>query len=1095
MGITTAQENPELVISSGHRQKVNSIDFSPDDAYIASAGDDNKVKVYHLRMQRQLYEVTKHSMKVNHVAFSPDGKYLVSITGREILVHLHPSGAFHKKIVFNSESTFNSIYITNNNILLFGDMKKGMQLFDITSGVQLPSFSELNSRQFAVDENLGIIYGSAPDYKDTVGVASFELSSGKMLNYYPRPNLYMGQYALASKKGILAVQSEPGLVELLDLKSGKFIRTIKASPGVLLSLSISPDEKTIVTTAFDNKVNFWNLETGELKRSIVDLSPVENATSMSMMPKDVDFSKNGELIAICYSDLIFGRQLNRVEWFNSESMESVGFHEGDMQIALSISIDHTGTLLTIGTVGGDIGIRNIDLSNGNQKQFVHGSAYHQNNGEYLLAYNSGDHTKAEIELYNLPDLSLSKRIETKGYTQVSLSQSGKYCAYLVQEPIQGENGQMRVDPKIYVRQFANELEMFKIEKALTDMPLGMLFSPDDKELYLLYTLKIEVFSLTEKKLVRTLITKLTYPDKAPLSPDGNFLINVKQNKVIAINLLTGEEQTIIELPGNMISTTASFSSDQQLIAIACYDFGDNPDHAVLLYEWENKRLIKRLTCDGNFILQTLISPNKRDLFVATDNGVVSMWDIEKGEIKAHFLADLRDDLIIITPKGYYKSTKSDMQQIAFRKDGNLYSFDQFDLTYNRPDIVLNEIGFAHPELLDSYHSAWEKRVKRMGIDPSLNQTSFAIPTLELKNKNLLPLETVNEKIEIRFQALDKSEDLSALHVWINEVPIYGTAGLNINRKAGATLDSTISLELSNGVNKIELSVANMKGNESLKESFYINYNGESHASNLYFIGIGAKEYHDKSMNLDFAAKDIRDVAEVLKKSTAYEKVYIDTFMNQHVNLGMLDSIKSRLTQIGIHDQLIVMFSGHGVIDEQLNYYLGSYDIDFQHPEDKGIAYDELNALFDGISVRKKLLLLDACHSGELDKEDIQVEENHNTSLIASAKGDLFRKYASKGNSYELMKDIFADIRRGTGTTVIASSSGKYFSYEDKTHQNGIYTYALKEGLQGKADENQDQEIRVNELKKYLYQRVYDLTNGRQQPTTRQENAEYDYRVY
>lgn len=571
MSIATAQENPELVISSGHRQKVSSIDFSPDDAYIASAGDDNKVKVYHLRMQRQLYEVTKHSMNVNHVAFSPDGRYLVSITGREILVHLHPSGAFHKKIAVDSESTLNSIYITKNNLLLMGNGKKGMQLFDIATGTQLETFSELKTRQFVVDEEREVIYGSAPEARDTTGIASYELRSGKVLNYFPRPNLYSAIYALANKKKLLAVQTEPGLVEILDLNSGTFIRKIKVAAGVLLSLTISPDENTIVTTAFDNKVNFWNLQTGESNRSISDLSPVDDAFSMSMMPKDVAYSNDGNFIAICYTDILFGRQLNRVEWFNAKTMESVGFHEGDVQIALSLSVDNTGSNLTIGTVGATVGIRNIDLSNGNQKKFIQGSAHHQSNGEYLLAYNSADHTKSTVELYQLPDLTLKKSINTKGYSQVSLSSSGAYLAYIVQEPIKDANGIMSVSPKVKVHRVQDEATILSIEKPLVDLPLGILFGANDQEVYLLYSIKIEVYSLIDKKLLRTLQVKTTYPDKAPLSPDGNFLINVKQNRVTAIDLQSGEEQTVFDLPGNIVSTTVSFSPDHKLIAIACYD--------------------------------------------------------------------------------------------------------------------------------------------------------------------------------------------------------------------------------------------------------------------------------------------------------------------------------------------------------------------------------------------------------------------------------------------------------------------------------------------------------------------------------------------
>ena len=95
-----------------------------------------------------------------------------------------------------------------------------------------------------------------------------------------------------------------------------------------------------------------------------------------------------------------------------------------------------------------------------------------------------------------------------------------------------------------------------------------------------------------------------------------------------------------------------------------------------------------------------------------------------------------------------------------------------------------------------------------------------------------------------------------------------------------------------------------------------------------------------------------------------------------------------------------------------------------------------------------------------------------------------------------MKELFNDIRSSTGAVVISSASGVEFAYESPQWNNGVFTYALLEGLKNKtADLNKDGLVRVSELKDYVSDRVQELTNGRQNPTSRRENLENDFVVW
>jgi uncharacterized caspase-like protein len=94
------------------------------------------------------------------------------------------------------------------------------------------------------------------------------------------------------------------------------------------------------------------------------------------------------------------------------------------------------------------------------------------------------------------------------------------------------------------------------------------------------------------------------------------------------------------------------------------------------------------------------------------------------------------------------------------------------------------------------------------------------------------------------------------------------------------------------------------------------------------------------------------------------------------------------------------------------------------------------------------------------------------------------------------QELFADLRRGTGAVVISSASGNEYALEGEQWSNGVFTYALLNGLKNaQADVNQDQTVTVSELQAYVIDEVRKLTAGGQNPTVRRENLDYDFVVY
>ena len=154
--------------------------------------------------------------------------------------------------------------------------------------------------------------------------------------------------------------------------------------------------------------------------------------------------------------------------------------------------------------------------------------------------------------------------------------------------------------------------------------------------------------------------------------------------------------------------------------------------------------------------------------------------------------------------------------------------------------------------------------------------------------------------------------------------------------------------------------------------------------------------------------------------------------------------------------------------------------------------------------------MDACHSGEVDKEDTQQEPDNNV-LLADGKKSGLTTYSYKGavmkhssdpnkvglqNSFDLMQELFANLNRGSGAVVISAAAGVGYALEGEQWNNGVFTYALLDGLYNqRADANGDKQVSLSELRTYVISEVDRLTNGRQRPTCRQENLEFEWRVW
>lgn len=460
--------------------------------------------------------------------------------------------------------------------------------------------------------------------------------------------------------------------------------------------------------------------------------------------------------------------------------------------------------------------------------------------------------------------------------------------------------------------------------------------------------------------------------------------------------------------------------------------------------------------------------------------------------------------IIWNEKGYFSASKKGAQYVGYYvnqgKDqtSRFYPFEQFDLKYNRPDIILEELGLGSEKIRNFYYKAYLKRLEKMGMSENKMKGEIHLPVVAIKSQKLAD---DKKSVDINFTASDSKYKLDRINVFINDVPVYGRSGIKVT--TSGAYEQAIHLDLAEGRNKVQISALNDQGAESLKESFTVFTAKTDKKPDLYLVTIGTSLYKDKRFNLKYAAKDAQDMTETFKKDQAYNQVYHEILLDEQSTRENIEKLKAFLQRSTRNDVVMVFIAGHGLLDENLDYYYATYDIDFNQPAMKGMLFSEIEELLDGIGALKKLLFMDTCHSGEVDKSEIEKEKENKTvkkeeDIEFRTAGQGVRKKEGEGleNTSELVKELFSDLRRGTGSTVISSAGGAEYAMESSTWKNGLFTYCLLNGLNSqKADLNQDGQIMLSEIQYYVRNEVSKLSQGKQQPTSRLENLSLDYPIW
>jgi uncharacterized caspase-like protein len=324
-----------------------------------------------------------------------------------------------------------------------------------------------------------------------------------------------------------------------------------------------------------------------------------------------------------------------------------------------------------------------------------------------------------------------------------------------------------------------------------------------------------------------------------------------------------------------------------------------------------------------------------------------------------------------------------------------------------------------------------------------------------------PVKTVRVLVNGRLLG---SDDMRGLNGSRDIVVEEYTGGISVSGNENR-VDFRFSITLSPGTNRIEVIATNgySEGRDVVEVSYQGRSNQQEILPNLWILAIGVNQYDDAGIrNLDYSVADARSIIDAFKsqEGKVYRKVNSLLIADGSAMAPTSENIKdnlSYLSQAGQRDVVLLFIAGHGMNDPNGNFLFlpsdASFDASGNIRPSRAVSHREIYSVLDVPG--QKLVFIDSCHSEGVSGRKTRAVDNN--QLVNGLKDN--------------------------STVIFTSSRGSELSQESREYGHGLFTYAIIQGMKGAADLIKDGKITMKELDTYVSEKVPELTNGAQHPTT------------
>jgi len=519
------------------------------------------------------------------------------------------------------------------------------------------------------------------------------------------------------------------------------------------------------------------------------------------------------------------------------------------------------------------------------------------------------------------------------------------------------------------------------------------------------------------------------------SPNGKTLASGSCDATVKLwEVSTGH--LIRTLEGHSNSTgSVSFSPDGKTLA------SGSADSTIKLWEASTGKFLQTLEGHSWSVNSVSFSPDGKTLASGSWDTTIKFWEVKEGKLLCSLLPLDKVDWVAYTTEGYFDTSKNGKQFIGWTIGMHNYSFELFYDEFYRPGLFSVVVSGGKIE---------GTRDLRQGFAPPPEVT---IVSPKAGDK------ITSGTVEVTVQAKDTGGGVRDVRVYHQGRFVAGTREVK-EATGNKPVALTYTVTLLEGENVIRAVAYSRDNIESYPYEIKIRSAVAGKKPNLFVLAIGINQYQKPEYSLKFSRADAEGIIAFYQgqEGKYFEKVYEkNLYDDQATRQNILDALKLPASAA---DVVIVYLAGHGTAIDGKYYFL-PYELPADSSEailKVGVSQAEIITALGEVPARRVLILLDSCHSGAVALAMRGLEEERATKLLSKT----------------------------AGVHVLAASNYAQAAMELAKLGHGVFTYALLEGLSGKADDNRDNTVIVSELSAFTFKTVRAMSasmGAQQYPTT------------